>query len=282
VGTFAAIAGISPVEKVKIIVEALRLARASLETFARMSTFTIVGLTAVVGVLTVLRRARPEMQGGGRRALLGAALALALAGAFALAARPLRAENDLPWPTIHSEGDVLRVLEPQTPDLEGPDVVERAPVVQVFEDKVALDGYLCTLEDLGGKLGTLRMNFQLLDPGGIFNRSAVAIIGASVSTRRLRAVLHVLHEATYLRPLLTFSRRESVVRPTFGALDRIRSNGARVTLIDAFDVDAAGDPGGGQKGTVLRLRAFPDYDHLAREVVRLRTAGQDVVLDLGK
>jgi hypothetical protein len=281
---FASMAGLDPGLKIGLLERQLTLGRIELEHLARASRWTLAGVT-IAGLVVVLlpkRRRDEAAELWGRRQRAISVAALALAAALFVAARPMRAENALPWPPA-GQGQILLAAEPKTPELEGPDEIERAPLVQVWPDKLALDGWQDDdLESLKSKLQTLRINYGLLHPDGRFNRTAVLMVGEGVTARRLGPVLHGLHDVEYTSPLLVFARAEIIDRPTFGPLRRVHATGARATLIDEYDVDAAKDPKGGQEGSLVRAADYTDYGALARRIVAERRSGAAVVLDLGK
>src|SRR6185369_8273916 len=90
-----------------------------------------------------------------------AALALLAVGAF-LVARPMRAENTLAWP----EGGIgyAPLAKVQTPALDGPDPIERAPVVEIARDHTTLNRGEADGVELHDRLLTLRTNYGLLHP----------------------------------------------------------------------------------------------------------------------
>jgi hypothetical protein len=286
---FAAVAGIPPEAKGAILLQALDSGRVRLELYARMSSYAIVCLTVVAVALPLVDRwTRNPATGRGsdpsstRRSLVGAVVALALTAGLLAAARPMHAENALPWPPAALAGDALLVTDPPTPDVEGPDGIERAPVVQVDADRVLLDGALTTRDELGSMLVTLRNNFTLLQPSEPWNGMALVIAHPKLSIPRLTAVLRTIKDAGYEHPAFAFTRAESIVRPTFGRLERVHATAVHATLIDAYDVEEAGDPQGGEEGTLVRPQEARNYDELARRMVAVRRRGEAVVLDLGK
>jgi hypothetical protein len=171
---------------------------------------------------------------------------------------------------------------PPTPDLDGPDPLERAPVVQIFTDQLAIDGSSRPLDELGDILQTLRMNFQLLHPGERFAGQLVVVADRALGMQRLASVLWVAHRGGYDAPMFAFTHEETIVRPVMGALRRVLSSSARVTLSDAFDREAAGGAAPASNSAVLNAADFPSYDALARRLVQLRRAGTNVGLDLGR
>jgi hypothetical protein len=282
---FAGMAGVEPALKPRLLERQLADGRIELEQLARASRWTLAGITVACLVLALILRRDEDAAAEGRWARRRGAVslaALALAAVLFLAARPMRAENALPWPPA-GQGEVLLIADPKAPDLEGPDEIERAPVVQVWADKLALD--LQPQDDLDAMksiLQTLRVNYGLLHPEGGFNRVADLLIGEGVSADRLKAVLRAVHDVEYTSPAFVFAREENLDRPTFGRLRRVHVTAARLKLIDEYDAEAAKDPKGGEEGTLVRLADFRDYGALARRIVALRASGAAVALDLGK
>jgi hypothetical protein len=275
----SAMAGVDPDAKVVMIGAGLDFSREHLALFALASRITIIGLAVVAVVLALVGGGRMTVRAARVHRLISLA-ALGLGAALFLAARPMRAENDLPWPPP-AAGDRLLIVDPPTPALVGPDPIERAPVVLLFVDRIALDGSACSLDSLQDKLVTLRSNFQLLHPG-TFHGSVVIVADGAVSTAALGAVLKEVHAAEYPHPLFAFTKAETLVRPLLGTLHRVLGSGVRTTLVDPFDAEAAHDDRGGEEGTLVRLTDFPRYEPLARRMLAVRTAGSAVVLKLGK
>jgi hypothetical protein len=135
---------------------------------------------------------------------------------------------------------------------------------------------------LKSDLQALRVNYGLLHPDGRFNRAAVLVIGDGVPAARVKTVLRGVHDVEYTSPFLEFARVDITDRPIFGRLQRVEVTGARLRLIDKYDVDAAKDPRGGEEGSLVRAADYADYGALARRVVAERRSGAAVVLDLGK
>jgi hypothetical protein len=286
---FAALAGVAPEDKGARLIGALDIASPALRRFAQVSRWTVPALTvlALALVLARLRRSAPRDDPppavpGRRAAVVTSALALLLAATLLIAISPLRRENQLPWPPGRLVGEILMTVVPPTPDLEGPDPLERAPVVQVFTDQLAIDGWSRPLDEIGGILQTLRMNFQLLHPGERFAGQLVLVADRALSMQRLTSVLWVAHRGGYDAPMFAFTREETIVRPMMGPLRRVLSSSARISLSDAFDRAAAGGAEPSSNSAVLSPADFPRYDAFARRLVQLRRAGTDVALDLGK
>jgi hypothetical protein len=203
VHAFAGLAGAPPEQKAQLLDVALDDAHHLLETFSHAAVVTVVGLTTLAAVLTALdrRSAAPSDSSLSTRGTLLASIgALCLAAVLFRVARPMSLENQLPWPLPPAKGEVLLTTAPPTPDLDGPDLIERAPVIQVFPDVLALDGTEVDLATLGDKLRTLRNNFRLLQPNAAFTGCAIVVIDAHAAPRRVTAVFQALHEVAYTNP----------------------------------------------------------------------------------
>src|SRR5262249_35783580 len=148
--------------------------------------------------------------------------------------------------------------------------LERAPVVQVFADRMLLDGAQRADDDLEGMLGTLRMNFRLLQPGKRFNGTTIVVAGPDAPMSRVGRVLGAAHDAGCPRPSLTSRGGETCEPPASGTPGRVHAGGARLTLVRPDDdADAYGDEPADAR-VLLRLADFPRYDAFARKVVALR------------
>ena len=177
-----------------------------------------------------------------RLPLAVSAAALVLAALLVLDARPMAAENAMPWPPTTGPGLAFPGAPP-TPDLVGPDAVERAPVISVHRDGLGLDGTTGeTFDSLESKLPTLRNNFRLLHPGEDFNEMALILADPATSIGRLTSTLRAVRGAWYYRPLFTFAKTETLVRPVLGTLERTTATGARIKLAFTDDKDDDYDP----------------------------------------
>jgi hypothetical protein len=287
---FAAVGGLSPEEKTIAMMDTLDGARGVLASSVGIARWAIVALTAIA-VGLALRGARgrtavaaPTSSSLNRRATLAALSTLVVAATLFVLTRPWRLENRVPWPPP-LRGEVLRVVDPRTPDITGPDMIERAPVVMVFTDKIALDGYQRSLDDVEGLLGNLKAQFGVDHPGDEFAHSAVLVADARLSIEQLLPVLRLLQRTGYIRPLFTFTKAEVVERPLLGRLEHVRGSGVRCVLTGAPDVEAAPDDGTGATavdGVRVRAADFPTYDALARRLVEVRRGGRAVVVNLGQ
>jgi hypothetical protein len=275
-----------------------------LATFARSASLTIVVLAIAALVMLVRahrRNGAPGASGEGaparRRSVVISAIALAGAAILFLAARPMRAENRLPWPPNHDSD--LAWMEHTAPDLDGPDEIERAPVVHVFPPasnrppmcEIWLDNHAVAPGSLVDKLWVLRDEFRRRHPDTMFDGALVAVISREAPYGEIVSVLRAMHDAGFPHPQFAFTRSETCDRPMLrgfgagsggsgGALKRLRATGVRVTLVDDMDKEYAEDAQAGVRGALVHLSEFDTYDALARKLVDLRRAGQAVVLDL--
>jgi hypothetical protein len=199
----------------------------------------------------------------------GSVILLATAGVATALAVPLRRENAVPWPPPSSAGDLL-LIEAETPALEGPDAIERAPVIVLDRDLV-LDGQAMDPGELEQVLAVLRNNYHLLHPGGEFNGLVLLVCAPAVTGTRVREVLQAVHVAGYRQTLLTFIRIEQHQRPTLGTLKRNRTTSARVQLVQQ---GGALPPG----SRAITLDGRENYAELARRAVEGRREGAPVAL----
>jgi hypothetical protein len=91
-----------------------------------------------------------------RRTWLWSGLCSVGAAAVWLVALPLRAENQTPWPENPQSGMSLVMASGRTPDLEGNDPLERAPIITIAPDQLLLDGQPEVPMTLAQDLRTLR------------------------------------------------------------------------------------------------------------------------------
>jgi hypothetical protein len=290
---FDAIAGPPAVAYDPTLLRATDAAGARLETFAGISSWVIVAL-AVVALGLIVRadrrsqapadRAETTRSSRGSRAI--SALALAAAALLLLAARPMRAENRLPWPPNHDDDRAW--MERTAPDLAGPDEIDRAPVVHVWPpashrppmSEIWLDDHAVAPASLVDKLWVLRDEITRRHPDSKFNGAVVAVISRDAPYGEIVSALRAMHDAGFPHPQFAFTQWEIINRPTLGTLKRLRATGVRVTLVDDMDKEYAEDVQAGVRGALVRLSEFDSYEALARKLVDVRRAGQAVVLDL--
>jgi hypothetical protein len=286
--------GQAPAPHDPVVLRAADAAGARLEMFARASGWAIAALAVVALVLLVRAHRRARAQAGGpaaspgrsRASLAASAIALSVAASLFLAARPMRAENRLAWPPNHDDDRAW--MDRTAPALEGPDTIERAPVVHVWApastrpplSEIWLDDRVVAPSLLVDKLWTLRNELARRHPDRPFTGAVVAVISRDAAYDEVVAVLRAMHDAGFPHPQFAFTHWETTVRPKLGRLKRLRATGVRVTLVDDMDKEYAEDAQAGVRGALVRLSEFDSYDALARRLVDLRRVGQAVVLDL--
>jgi hypothetical protein len=285
--SFASMAGISPDDKLAVVSRALVAGRAQLTLYARVSMAAIPILATIAVVLIIVSdrsRAAAPVTTSPRSPRLPLALsvaALVVAALLVLGARPMAAENAMAWPSAPGGGLVFPG-GPVTPDLVGPDAAERAPVIFVRRDSLALDGRLREdFESLETDLVTLRNNFGLLHPGDDFNEMALIVAEPGTSIDRLTSTLRAVRSAWYYRPLFAFTKTETLVRPVIGKLERTTVTGARIKVAFTDEKDDE-DPGEWKDAVSLRVQAFADYAGFARRLVALRRAGKPVIVKVDR
>lgn len=287
VTSFAAMAGESPQEKLAMIERALEIGRTQLTHHARISMITIPILAVIAVVLIVARdrdrdgapAAAAAPSRSPRLPLAVSASAVLLAALLLVVARPMAAENDLPWPP--SQGtQLVSPGPPPTPDLTGPDAPDRAPVVEVFRDRLGLDGMtVADFEALESMLTTLRNNHRLLHPSEDFPGMALILADPATPIPRLTSALRAICSARYHRPMFAFAKKEAHVRPVIGNLERVRITGARLRMTCTEDEDDD-EPGEWKNAVPLRLSDFADHGAFARRLVELRRAGKPVIVNI--
>jgi hypothetical protein len=286
---FASIAGKLPDEKVAIITRVLDTGHAELARYARISMMAIPVL-AVIAAAMIVMGAR-DQAGAPRRSprlpLAVSAAAILVAALLVVQARPMAAENDMPWPAP-SGGVQMAGGGPPTPDVTGPEPIERAPVVHVYRDRIGLDGTTDEdFESLESKLVTLRNNYRLLHPSETFNGMALIFADPATPSARLTSVLRAVREADYHMPMFGFGRTESLLRPTLGKVERYIVTGAQIRVaypdgVDEFEYDDEAEAARWKQATPLRLQDFADYGAFARKLVELRRAGQPVLVTIDR
>lgn len=300
IASFSAVAGVDPAQKGVLLLAGMDEARVILERIPLVAAAAVVGVTVVaVVVLHVLSAARarlalapslPAAPGLSWRAvaavsgpcLVGAAACLVLVG-------PYRAENLSPLPVQPVVGGVVLSGGVATPEVQGPDRVDYAPLLTVARAWTRLDhSQVESPRALVERLEVQRNNYKLIHPDRKFPGEALLEADRDVRYKTLQPWLAAARQAGYPRLTLAFSKQELLRRPLLGVLPRKQTTGARVTLVTVTEAPAeaqrlpcdapAADLGGG-KGAVL-LEAAPNtaYAQLARAAVAARRAGRKVVI----
>jgi hypothetical protein len=196
----------------------------------------------------------------------GPVLLLAIAAGATALSVPLRQENAVPWPPPWNGEKLL--LEMETPVLEGPDAVERAPVLIVSRE--ARPG---GLPELRQRLEAVRNEFQRQQPDHDFGSVVVLVATPDAPSSRVGETLTAAWQIGYREALLTFIRNEIHQRPHLGRLKRNHTTAARVQFAAP---GAASAPG----LVVLRVTGGEPYGKLAARAVEARRRGDAVVLQL--
>jgi hypothetical protein len=194
-------------------------------------------------------------------------LALALIGF--LLARPMQEENTLAWPSEGRSGPPWAKV--QTPRLDGPDAVQRAPVLEVTRERTTLNGAEVDGGELHDRLVSMRNNYPLLHTDRGFD-GEIALVAASDAP--LDRVLHALAFASlagFDHPRFIFFQTSTQQRPILGPIVYTRSTAAAVTAVWTGEEARAG-------ATVVTARESATWAALATRVVKARRQGAPVAL----
>lgn len=278
---FASVASAPPQDKGALFSRALDDASRLLDQRLVMARFGIV-VAAVIAAFLVWRfspaRARAQLLGATERPAahrLGVGIAIALCtiavavGGF-VAARPMRAENQLPWPPYEGSERLMAVIA--TPDLEGPDEMERAPVIHLTQGAMGLDGREADADAIAMELNTLSRFYAQLRPNEPFNGQVLIACQADTSIDRLSEALRAAVSGGMPHATFVFLRRQVADRPLLGHRWRNRARAARTTVVESkSDVDS-------DATTVIPVDRSPTCAALSRDIVAARRAGHQVAL----
>jgi hypothetical protein len=262
-------ANLDPALKVQLFEEHLQQARAHSDLALLLSRLGIA-VVAIAAGWALIRR--PPSPGRGTTVLTIVFAGLAVAAV--VASWPLRRENAPPWPPL-SAANVGLVLAVQTPNLDGPDPVERAPVLVTTAQQAQLGRVPIGADALEDTLWKLRNNFSLLHRGDFFNRLLIFACSPDTPRATLQPLFSAARRAGYERLMFTFVRKETVVRPMLGTRERTLATAARLTLVS--------DPELAEEGSVtVDLAQTETCADLGARLVGLRRAGKEVSLVIGK
>ena len=289
--SFSAVAGVDPADKARLLVLGMDEARPALERIPPV--LGVAALALAVVALFVLdapararRRIAPELAPGlsWTATLVGAGACLAAAAICALLALPYRAENHDPLPVKLDGGHVL-APEPgiELPPLEGPDRLERAPVLTVRSQEVSIEGQrLDRPARLAEQLEVLRHNWKLINPGRDFPGELLLLADHRVRFARLAPWLRAARGAGYAGLALGFMQSQTLERPLLGRIVASRESAARLDLGGATPGAEphrfSGAPPAGSGPLLLEPPPELGYDRLARVVVQARRARRAVTL----
>jgi hypothetical protein len=146
-------------------------------------TVALVATGAVIGAATALGTAPGAAPATGTAADAGAPRA-----------PTLRATNERK--TIH--------VVARTPKLEGPEDLEKAPILVLSPEAVKLDGHPMEPKQLERELATLRKNHGVTNPTEFFSGEVVVVCAPETPTERLREPLRETVAAGYPYVLFAF------------------------------------------------------------------------------
>jgi hypothetical protein len=154
----------------------------------------------------------------------------------------------------------------------------------VTADRLALDAAAVDDADaLYERLDWRRINAMRLDSVEVSHR-VVLVADAATAMSRLRVVLRAVLRAECNKPLFTFTKATTIVRPTVGTLQRVDTSAAAAKLVYAdatSDDDDEAEAARWKDAVTLRPVDFATYDAFARRLVELRRAGKPVIVPIG-
>ncbi len=258
----ASVGGVDPALKRIMILKGVEETRAVLDLGATIGAIGF-GAALVVGIaFSVGLRKRGGQHGGG---WWTPALCLLAASALWGAARPLSADNAMPWPT--SPSAALTINRVTTPAVDGPDAIPPAEVVTVGNDLLLVDGSPRATPQVHDTLIVMRNNYLLLHPADLPDESLVIVCAPDTKPEALIEVLRLAKATGYRRPAFAFGKEDAIERPTMGKLRRWRWTAAKALI-----------PGVGPETptpvVTLAVRDYPSCDGVARAVADARRVGK--------
>jgi hypothetical protein len=141
----------------------------------------------------------------GAAPVLGTGFGTAPGTAGARGTGPVGAGGAAPAPTLRANNERLTVhAVARTPKLEGPDDLEKAPVIVLTEEKVELDGHPMAPKELERELTKHKKNYPLEHPNDPFYGEVVVACAPKTPTEHLRAPLREVLAAGYPNVLFAF------------------------------------------------------------------------------
>ncbi|HXU00275.1 MAG TPA: hypothetical protein VN903_04750 [Polyangia bacterium] len=276
---FAATTGLEPEQKGAILNEGLDRSSQFLDQGFLVARGGVL-IAALIALYLAWQfspaRARAAVPGGARpvpdQGMFGPLVALGVIAAAAagfLAARPMRAENQLPWPPF--AGGERLLWKGGTPDVEGPDDLRPAPVIHVTPEALGLDGREASPTEIAKQLMMLRRNHGLFHPNESFDGEVHVICQSDTPNARLSLVLRAALDGRHPHATFGFLRRDEIDRPLLGHRWRNLPSAARTTVV-ATRADA--DPG----AVVIEVERFRTCTDLSKEIVAARRAQHEVAL----
>jgi hypothetical protein len=172
-----------------------------------------------------------------------------------------------PAPTLRATNERRSVhAVARTPKLEGPDDLEKAPIIVLSSEKIELDGHPMEPKQLEGELATLRKDYALHNPKEPFYGEVVLACAPKTPTERLRAPLREALAAGYPNVLFAF-------------LHEIPGTGWSTGSAVRASIAPMGKKVRTSAGTVA-LGAYEDCLGLAQALIKIRADEPVVRLDL--
>jgi hypothetical protein len=220
--------------------------------------------------LTSPARARAKLLGRpavARPSRPGVAAALLLASACALLAlaRPMKRENETPWPP----GQAIDLVKAQTPAVDGPDDLAPGTLVEMTASGQSVNGSPQDLVGLENELRVDRNNFSLLHPGASYRPRIIFVCSPEVSADRVFQVMQRALRSGWDAVSFAFQTNHTLFRPVLGAI-----TWRNVTAAHAWLTVAAAPVG----VAVVGPDDASDCGALSGRIVALRRAHRDVVL----
>jgi len=260
--TLAGVAGIDPEMKAMMVTKGIE------ETVEVFDRYALIGALCQVGALifAIVTVAGAHFRSLPTRIHWRSPVICAIAAAVLyLAAAPLRAEVNAPWPP--SVCAALTINHLPTPDVDGPDAIPHAEVVSVSNTALLGDGAPRDLGAWHDAIVTMRNNYRLLHPADLVDESLVVVCPPDTKTERLVGVLRVAQQTQYRRPAFAFGKEMIIRRPLMGDLRRWQWTAAKALI-----------PGVGPETPApiqtLTLADYPTCDAVARAAAALRRAGK--------
>ena len=190
---------------------------------------------------------------------------LAIFVAFAGGCRHTGAENDAVRSGRHASGQ----LGLETPNLDGPDALELAPLVAVTESGLAFDHEPVDQAGLESRLRAYRANFSILHPGDPAPREILLACSPAIPSKRVFAVLETAHLLGFDRARLAFERMHS---------EAATAAAQRPARISAAQVSIGVDTGVKAEQRLIRSSDVRTCSQLSEKVVGLRRVGLPVTV----
>lgn len=281
VEAFQAVATADPVDKKDLLLAAMTEAQARFHTWISAAG-ALGALGGLLAMVAAARRAGADVPGGGEATSVGSTggpavgadpspgvlvllAVLGLAGIAASLPALREAEVVLPPSARLPVPDAL-----ETPALEGPDRVRRAPVIALeHTGRVTLEGFAMERASLlGERLAELRQVEEMMHPGDRRSTRLTLAVDRRARGAQLRELLVVLSAEGTTELQLVFASTTQIARPLLGL--------TAVTQVTAVDVSLATDA----PGPVVSFTEERTFAELAPELLKRRAPAVTPVLEL--